>query len=599
MPSRFRNRLRRAFRRLLGTGDPPERVARGLAAGILAAAFPLPGLQVPLSLLFAWLVRGNKLAALAGQTVSNAFTALPLAYAQFRVGSVLWPGSATNAEQARCLLWSIRECWSWSAPLESLGNLGAAWLSLGGQVLGPLALGVFVTGAGATVLSYAASLTALTVFHAYRLRRKVERGLRPQAHGERFVLPESGVDETDDKASAMRYALYPDTYVQAQSVKLLVDGRQAFPEMLAAISNAEKSVDMETYILRSDRTGRHFADALAGAASRGVKVRLLYDGVGCLGLPQEYIDGLLSSGVRVAVFRPLRSLWLKGLGALNRRDHRKILVVDESIAFTGGLNIGDEYAAKEDGGEGWRDTHCRLESPEVARQLLALIEVAWPRADEFPAPAEAPETRIAVRESGGQAIAKAASGPCAAASTDVPVQVLNNRDLFKRIRVRQTYLRAIKRARRYILLENAYFIPDRRIRRALRNAVRRGVVVGVVVPMYSDLPIVALASRALYGELLASGVRLFEYPVSMLHCKAAVIDDVWVVVSSYNLDHRSLLHNLEAGVLLLDRTLAQAMREQIVTDIERCREVTFELHAARAWNRALTEALAYQLRYWL
>jgi cardiolipin synthase len=297
-------------------------------------------------------------------------------------------------------------------------------------------------------------------------------------------------------------------------------------------------------------------------------------------------------------------LWLKGIGALNRRDHRKILVVDESIAFTGGLNIGDEYAAKEDGGAGWRDTHCRVDCPETSRQLLALTEAAWWRAEQLSSPATPPagtdsvpqSSRIVASPNLGAAGTDTASP---AVSTGVPVQVLNNREFLKRIRVRQAYLRAIRRAKCYILIENAYFIPDRRIRRALRNAVKRGVAVAVVVPMYSDVPIVALASKALYGELLSSGVRLFEYPVSMLHCKAAVIDDVWLVVSSYNLDHRSLLHNLEAGVLVLDRALAHAMRKRIVADIELCQEITPELHAAQPWNRALKQVLAYQLRYWL
>ena len=121
----------------------------------------------------------------------------------------------------------------------------------------------------------------------------------------------------------------------------------------------------------------------------------------------------------------------------------------------------------------------------------------------------------------------------------------------------------------------------------------------MVVAQQSDLPIVAMASRALYGELLASGVRLFEYTPSMLHCKAAVIDDVWSVVASYNLDHRSLMHNLEAGVLLLDRNFALRLRHQIVTDIEDCREVTLQAHKSRPWNDALLESLAYQARYWL
>ncbi|MGD0091165.1 MAG: DUF2062 domain-containing protein [Planctomycetota bacterium] len=596
MSSHFRNRGRRIWRKLLGTGDPPERVARGLAAGIFAAAFPLPGIHVPLCLVFAWLVRANKAAALAGQAVSNAATLLPLACLQFRIGSLLWPGEAAAGERALALLRKVNEdYWAWGAPLASLDKIGPALASAGVAVLGPLALGVLVTGVAAAVCSYAVSLTALTVFYGYRLRRRIERGLGPQVLHGHFAVPESGAAEAPDRAAVMRYAMAK-AHVVAPSVKLLTDGKQAYPEMLAAIEGAEKSVDLETYILRADSIGRQFAAALCGAAARGVTVRLLYDGVGCLGLPEEYTAGLLSAGVKVAVYRPLHLLWFTHIGSMNRRDHRKILVVDENTAFTGGLNIGDEYAANESGGAGWRDTHCRIDCPETARQLRALIELAWRRAEQLTPPPKAHEPPAVKRISAGGATGR---GECAATSADVPVWVLSNKDLLKRIQVRQTYLRAIRRAQRYILIENAYFIPDRRIRRALRNAVKRGVAVGVVVPMYSDLRIVALASRALYSELLASGVRLFEYPVNMLHCKAAVIDDVWLVVSSYNLDHRSLLHNLEAGVLMLDRRLAQAMRTQILGDIARCKEVTLELHTARSWHQALAEALAYQLRYWL
>ena len=182
---------------------------------------------------------------------------------------------------------------------------------------------------------------------------------------------------------------------------------------------------------------------------------------------------------------------------------------------------------------------------------------------------------------------------------DALVQVLGNKEFLQRMRLRRAYLHAIRRARRYILIENAYFIPDRGIRRALYRAVKRGVVVSAGVAMYSDVKVVAMASRALYSELLSNGVRLFEYPHSMLHSKVAVIDDAWSIVSSYNLDHRSLRHNLEAGVLIVNRPFAVALREQILSDIRESREVTPEFHDARPWEQVLMETLAYQGRYWM
>jgi len=595
----FRTRFRRIMRKILSTGDPPERVARGIAAGFLASAFPLAGCQIPLSLLFAWLVRGNKAVSIIPQFLSNAVTMLPLAFLQYRLGAALWPSRAAHADQAMAALKSAGEAWVWSSPVDSLVAAGAALASVGADVLGPLTLGVILSGMAAAIISYPISLVSLSIYYSYRLRKRMEQGMRPQQPVGEFPIPPSGAAEPADSATAVEYGLHAAAYVRADTAKLLVDGRQAYPEMLAAIAAAEHSVDLETYILRADRTGRRFAAALSAAAARGVRVRLLYDGFGSLGLPHDYTDALLQAGVHVAAYRPLSTFWRRGLGRMNRRDHRKILVVDVKTAFTGGLNIGDEYAAREDGGEGWRDTHVRLDGAEPARQLQEPLEATWDRADRLhlsPHAAATPAPVVVAPAREGQA-GEAPAAP--ATSSNVPVQVLSNREFIRRVRVRQAYLHAIKRAKRYILIENAYFIPDRRIRRALRVAVRRGVAVGVVVAMHSDLKIVAMASRALYGELLASGVRLYEYPVSMLHCKAAVIDDVWSVVTSYNLDHRSLLHNLEVGVLMLDRKLAQALRNQIVADIGRCREVTMELHKARSWNQALLESLAYQIRYWL
>jgi cardiolipin synthase len=608
MRYRLRIRLRRIARKVLHTGDPPERVARGLAAGVMGAAFPLPGLQIPISLLFAWIARGNKAVSILPQFISNAGTMLPLAYLQFRLGARLWPGRAAEVEEALSGLKDAANAWTWSAPAASVRELGRAVGALGTDALGPLLVGVLVSGAVLAVATYFVSLIGLSIYQGYRLRWRAAHGIGlhpPKGH---FAVAQPVTGMPTDVVTALRYVYDPEEFVEAERVKLLVDGREAYPEMLAAIGAARESVDLETYILQADVTGHRFAAALMAAALRGVKTRLLYDGVGSLGLPAEFVDGLLMAGVQTAVYRPVSRFLRLGLMRMNRRDHRKILVVDGKIAFTGGLNIGDEYAAEEDGGGGWRDTHVRVDGEAPARALARVFESTWARADmqagtaavsaeraqpaEPRAPAAKAVETVAPRTPSGRL-------DLPEVSERVPLQVLSNREFLQRWRVRRAYLHAIRRAKRYILIENAYFVPDRRIRRALQKAVRRGVAVGVVVAERSDLPIVAMASRALYGELLASGVRLFEYRPSMLHCKAAVIDDVWSVVASYNLDHRSLMHNLEAGVLLLDRNFALRLRHQIVTDIEHSREVTLQAHKARPWDDALLETLAYQARYWL
>ncbi|HYF50273.1 MAG TPA: DUF2062 domain-containing protein [Planctomycetota bacterium] len=587
-------RLRRLARRVLATGSEPERAARGLAAGCFAAAFPLPGLQIPFSVFLAWLIGGNKGIAVMPQFLSNAGTMLPLAWLQYWIGSKLWPGTPADPTVALTGLKSAVETWSWKSPLTSLDDLFGSLLGLGADVIGPLLLGVVVTAIALSMLAYPTGLIAFTWYQHRRTTTRERKGIGPRPVMP-LMLPSHSDDHLTIEQAAARYAIRRVPLVKADGVRLLVDGAQAFPEMLGCIAAARTSIDLETYILCADYTGKRFGAALMAAARRGVAVRLLYDGFGGIGLPQDYIDALLSAGVKVRVYRPLSTIWKRGFRPLNRRDHRKILVIDRSVGFAGGLNIADDYASKEDFGTGWRDTHLRIDGSVPVQELAKLFNDTWVRADEYTlpagteAPAPAPESELP---------------PPAACTTqytsrDVTVQILSNKEFFQRVRLRRAYLHAIRNARHYILIENAYFIPDRGIRRALYRAVRRGVVVGVIIAKESDVRIAAMASRALYAELLTNGVRIFEYPTSMVHSKCAAIDDIWSMVSSYNLDHRSLLHNLEAGVLLLNRPVAHALRDQLMIDITRSREVLLEQHQSRSWREALLEGLAYQLRYWL
>ena len=395
----------------------------------------------------------------------------------------------------------------------------------------------------------------------------------------------------------------------AEKTKLLIDGAQTFPAMLEAIGNAQKTIDLETYILAADKTGHDFQRALLQANSKGVKVRLLYDAVGALGLPDGYVTKLLDAGVSVRVYHPL--ILLRPDWAINKRDHRKILIVDEKITFTGGINICDLDASKADGGAGWRDTHIQINGKMVAGWAKQLFEYAWRKATDYPETAT-PKSKLkaGIRKK----LKKRFKKPITLHSLShegfditnkqhqknrIAVQLISNREIHKRKPIRSAYLRAINQAKKYILIENAYFIPDRHIRNGLIRAVSRGVKVCVIVAKNTDVKIAGYASKAFYDELLTAGVQIYQWPMSMMHAKTAVIDDIWSVVGSFNLDHRSLRSQLEIVALIADPSFAKELRNQTEIDIASCEELTLEKHRSRPQYSKIFERIAYYLRYWL
>lgn len=419
-----------------------------------------------------------------------------------------------------------------------------------------------------------------------------------------FLLPGRETALSPCSADVARYVRRFERFQLAESATLLVNGTEAYPEMLAAIESAAQTVDLETYTFRADGTGKRFHDALVRAAHRGVRVRVLYDYIGSLGIADRFVRAMLECGIMVHVYHPMvlkRPDW-----AINRRDHRKILIVDSYKTFTGGLNVADEYAGAEDGGKDWRDTHVRLDGEAVAVSARQLFEYGWRTATPYQqSRTRSAQIRAKIKRglhrpatlrslSGGATVS-----PAICADGGVAVQIVGNREFRGRRRIHQAYLHAIRRARRYILIENAYFIPDGHIRRALGNAAARGVVVAVVVARNSDVPITACAARFLYAGLLESGVRIFEWPHSMMHAKTAVIDDAWAVVGSYNIDHRSLFHNLEVVAVVADPAFARRLRDQTMLDIGRCEEVSLNRHQSRPWYQKLLDSGAYLLHHWL
>ena len=367
--------------------------------------------------------------------------------------------------------------------------------------------------------------------------------------------------------------------VGAHQVALLKDGGQAFPSMLASIAGARSTICLETYILRADGMGNRFADALCERARAGIEVNVLYDAWGS-SLPGEWLDALESSGVRTAAYHPIRFSGKRRevMGRLERRDHRKALIVDSVVGFTGGINISDDYAALEDGGAGWRDTHVRLAGP-AALELQYYFLDTWRRAAG--APLDEPRYGTDGRR------------------PDPRVSVVSTHQRRARAAIRDAYLTAIRGAKQRIWITNAYFLPRIRFLRALGDAAKRGVDVRVMVAGTTDVPAVLYASREIYEVLLRTGVRLYEWEGSVLHAKTAVVDGRWATVGSSNLDMQSLRQNLEANAIIRDPAFAEALERMFVEDMPSCREISEERWYRRpAWLRAASWG-AYLLRRWL
>lgn len=379
------------------------------------------------------------------------------------------------------------------------------------------------------------------------------------------------------RTDLLRYVEEPRALVPGHAVRLLHCGREAFPAWLEAIERAQKRISMEMYIFNADRTGRTFGDALVRAARRGVEVRLLYDFVGGRDAPASFFADLRLGGVHVIAYHKYR--WGRPrFWTLWRRNHRKTLVCDGIVAHTGGVNIADEWAAPPEGGD-WADAAIEVRGPAVAL-LEANFLRTWNR-----------RARKSARLDAATLSRPAAAG-------DVPLAVISNTELLDRFSIRRAALHAIRESRERLYLANPYFVPDPGILRALRQAARRGVDVRILVPERSDVRILDLASRATFRRLLRDGVRIFQSE-RVVHTKALLVDDGFLSIGSYNLDHRSLAYNLEVVVNVVDRPTGARFRAMFEKDLGGAIEISAEDWANRPLVLRLLQRLAYRLRLWL
>ena len=393
-------------------------------------------------------------------------------------------------------------------------------------------------------------------------------------------------DEAPSRAIAVvlprelqRYSRHVARWRSGCEVTVLRDGADTFPAMLAAISAARRTICLETYILASDRTGDRFKLALVERARAGVKVRVLYDAVGSFGLSGAWLADLRAAGIEVIEFNaiaPWRARW-----RLSHRDHRKVLVVDDELAFTGGLNVANDYASVAEGGAGWHDMHCRVRGP-VVLDLARLFRRTWLRAGGSTYPAPPP----------------ASSGDPAPEGTSF-VRAIDNTARRKKPAIRRAYLHVIKAAREAVLLQNAYFMPDRGLRRALVHAVARGVDVRVIVPGHSDVRLIEWASLYVLRRLARRGVKILRWRGAMMHAKTAVVDAVWSTIGSYNLDAQSRFNNLEVTLEILDPAVGQAMVAEFEGDAAGCEPFDEAVWKRLPWWRKALAWVGYRLRRWL
>ncbi len=409
--------------------------------------------------------------------------------------------------------------------------------------------------AGAILLTGLAGILALNVSGGEkRIERSIER---------RYSL--------DDPRFAQELGvLLGPPFVTGNAVEVLLNGDEIFPSMLKAIRSAEKTITFETYIYWSGAIGQSFADALIERARQGVKAYVLLDWIGSAKMEDALIDRMKAAGVQVRKFHPPH--W-SHLARLNNRTHRKLLVVDGRIGFTGGVGVAENWTGNAQDPEHWRDTHFRVEGPVVA-QMQAVFLDNWIKVTGDVL--NGPQVFPVLASRGTSAAQMFSSSPSGGSAS-----------------MRLMYLMAITAASRSIDLSASYFVPDELMNKALVAAIRRGVRLRIVVPgEHIDSETVRSASRATWGPLLEAGATIAEYEPTMYHCKVLVIDELLVSVGSTNFDNRSFRLNDEATLNIIDAGFAAKQTKIFEADLARSRPITFAEWSERPWRERLGERLA-------
>lgn len=362
--------------------------------------------------------------------------------------------------------------------------------------------------------------------------------------------------------------------LEGNKVIELINGDQIFPAMLAAIRAAKRTVLFEIFIYWSGSIGDELADAMAERARAGLKVHVLLDWVGSLRMDAAIIEKMEAAGVEVRRYHPLR--WYN-LGRMNNRTHRKLLIVDGTIGFTGGVGIAPQWTGHAQDPEHWRDNHYRVEGPVVAQMQSVMLD-NWAKTTGKVLHGRGYFPRL--EPAGHQSAQMFASSPNGGSES-----------------MQTMFLIAMTAATRSIDICSAYFVPDSITRRALKAAVERGVTVRIITPgRYTDEPLVRRASRGLWGELLQAGVQIYEYQPTMFHCKLMIVDRLMASVGSTNMDMRSFRLNDEANLNIYDAAFAERQSQMFEQDLERSVRMTFQDWKRRPLSQKLRDQAAALLR---
>ena len=353
-------------------------------------------------------------------------------------------------------------------------------------------------------------------------------------------------------------------------LELFNQSREIYDDMLKAIKGAKESIYLQTYIYSNDCIGAEFAEALSKKAKQGVSVHLLIDAWGSSEVSDKLFKELRKSGGKVNFFRPIKLKFdLKNLRRNHRRNHRKILVIDESISYVGSINIMESSI-------GWKEYVAKISNRFLSEKLKNMIEHDERMKDRYYNKKRFIK-KVAYEDS----------------------EVIEDTPSLRHNQIRAKYLELINGARKSIIIENSYFLPVSAIRRALKRARKRGVRVVIIQPKHSDVKIFDIARRFLFGRYHKNKFEMYFYSKSVLHSKIMVVDSLYLIIGSTNLDYRSMKHQFELVFCQKDAENAKKLEKMIESDLKDCEKFNYKKWKSRPWYEKTAEFLLYQFRFFL